>query len=170
MSRIDRPRRACRSHSTSSQPAVSTLQRQAQARDRVRASARTQPSSLSTPSQPTTIPTVDVAENVNCPLCPTFVADDAQALCCDMCVTWYHAECLLLSAEEYARLQDSTESWFCDHCRSIRANKIDWGSLEGEEVILSKVKGAYKEIIKWKKNIFVLPCGKSGTDFLKELT
>ena len=121
-------------------------------------------------TQPIPMANVDLLENANCPLCPAVVAEDDLALCCDMCVTWYHANCLLISTDEYSHLRDSTENWFCDHCRSIRANKIKWGRLESEETIHTKVKSAYKEIITWKKNLFFLPRGKSGTDFLKELT
>ena len=38
--------------------------------------------------------------------------------------------------------------------------------MEGETSITNQIKLAYKEITKWKKNIFSLPRGKSGMDFL----
>ena len=40
----------------------------------------------------------------------------------------------------------------------------------GEEFISLLVKRAYAQILTWKKNIFTLPRGKGGTDFIKELT
>ena len=67
-------------------------------------------------------------------------------------------------------MSDSPDKWFCDHCSAMRANKIKWGGLEGEYNIYIAVKQAYQEIISWKKNLFTLPRGKSGTDFIKELT
>ena len=42
--------------------------------------------------------------------------------------------------------------------------------MEGENYIASQIKLAYDQILKWKKNFFTLPRGKSGSDFLKELT
>ena len=32
------------------------------------------------------------------------------------------------------------------------------------------VNGAYEEIVKWRRNIFLLPSGKAGKAFVKELT
>ena len=36
--------------------------------------------------------------------------------------------------------------------------------------IRNKISEIYEEIIKWRKNLFLVPPGKSGTDFIKELT
>ena len=54
--------------------------------------------------------------------------------------------------------------------RQIKANKIKWGDHSGEEIIQEMVQSAYADIIGWKKNIFRLPRGKCGSDFIKELT
>ena len=113
---------------------------------------------------------IESVGNVHCPLCPVIVLDSVNALCCDQCVTWYHADCLLIPDDEYQQLALSSDKWNCDHCRSIQANKINWGKMKGEDSISSKVKYAYEEILRWKKNIFTLPRGKSGTDFIRELT
>ena len=64
----------------------------------------------------------------------------------------------------------SSEKWFCMRCQAIRGNKIKWGEIEGEEAIASCIKKIYLEVITWNKNIFMLPRGKAGTDFIKELT
>ena len=109
-------------------------------------------------------------EALACPICTITVRDNDQALFCEQCNTWYHSDCLFISEEEYFALSNSSDSWFCDHCRSIRANKLKWGTLDGECNISSAVKSAYQKVITWKKNIFSLPRGKCGSDFLKELT
>ena len=54
-------------------------------------------------------------ENVNCPLCPIVVVDDAQAVMCDRCLTWYHASCLLMTDAEYQQTSQSDDDWYCDH-------------------------------------------------------
>ena len=83
---------------------------------------------------------------LNCPLCQVVVNDDIQALCCDLCSTWYHANCLLITDDEYIQIGQSAEKWFCDHCRSVLANRIKWGYMEGEATIMCQVKLAYKEV------------------------
>ena len=75
-----------------------------------------------------------------------------------------------MSKEEYDSWTLSPDSWFCDHCRAIRANRLKRGALAGETEISSVVRSAYEEIITWRKNFFTLPRGKAGSDFLKELT
>ena len=42
--------------------------------------------------------------------------------------------------------------------------------MEGEEQIKNYISSTYDEVTKWKKNLFMMPRGKSGTDFIKELT
>ena len=123
-------------------------------------------------TQPIPMANVDVNENIICPICSIDVTDNAdeRALICDRCQTWYHSDCLYMSQNEYLNLHNSSDDWFCDHCKSIRANMIKWGCLEGETNIASVINDAYKVITSWRKNIFTLPRGKCGTNFIKELT
>ena len=75
-----------------------------------------------------------------------------------------------MSEEEYDSLKSSPDSWFCDHCRAMRANRINWGALVGENEIFYEVRSAYEQITTWRKNFFTLQRGKAGCGFLKELT
>lgn len=109
-------------------------------------------------------------EIIECPICTLDVGDEQRGMFCERCLTWYHGNCLLISEEEYELLSHSQESWFCYHCRSIKANKLKWGSYEGEEAISNAISQAYEKIVNWKRNFFSLPRGKSGTDFIKEVT
>ena len=166
MSRSDRPKRNCRNRTASSQPVSSSasLQRQAQARARARAGARTTASSQPLPLQPT----INEEEHVTCPLCAIDV--DESGLMCDCCKQWFHYRCLFISDDAFNDLCATTEPWFCDHCKSVRANSVKWGALHGEAAIYKEMQAAYKVICKWKKNVFLLPRGKAATDFIKELT
>ena len=42
--------------------------------------------------------------------------------------------------------------------------------MEGEEAVRKCISDTYDEVTRWRKNLFMLPRGKAGTDFLKELT
>lgn len=46
---------------------------------------------------------------------------------------------------------------------------FQWGSLNGEE-FTHVIRSAYSEIAHWRRNIFLLPTGKHGKAFVKELT
>ena len=95
-------------------------------------------------------------EILSCPVCAINVTDDTNALLCDQCHIWYHSQCLFISDEEYNSLSVSPDKWYCDHCRSIRANKVRWGSLEGEAEISAAMKSAY---FMEKEDVFT-PTGK----------
>ena len=107
-------------------------------------------------------------EYVICPFCAINVND--SGLICDHCNQWFHYRCLYITDEEFSCLSESTDSWFCDHCKSVRANRIKWGVLEGEETIRAEITRVYNIITSWRKNIFLPPRGKAGTDFIKELS
>ena len=99
----------------------------------------------------------DPPETLSCPICTIDVADNIHGLFCENCFSWYHAQCIFIPDDEYVTISNSEDKWFCDHCSSIRANKIKWGSLEGENSISTAISDAYSNVIKWKKNIFALP-------------
>ena len=108
----------------------------------------------------------------NCPFCKIEVADGVDGIFCDKCHLWHHKECLNLSDAEYEQLSDENNDieWFCAWCRSIIGNKIKWGEMEGEDAIQQAIQSAYYMILGWRKNLFSLPRGKCGTDFIKKLT
>ena len=84
----------------------------------------------------------------DCPICKSAVSLEDQGLECDRCNSWFHASCLFINNEEYASLGKSNVEWFCDSCRAIRANRIKWGDLEGEDDISDAITSAYEEIIR----------------------
>ena len=87
-----------------------------------------------------------------------------------MCQTWNHQACLHMNEEEFEALSQPTAEWFCARCRLIKSNRISWGDHIGEENIRKWIKSTYATIVGWKKNIFRLPRGNCGSDFIKELT
>ena len=119
-------------------------------------------------SQPVATTPQENGEITSCPMCAVQVVD--VGLMCEKCQTWFHPDCLFLTSEEYAALQQSSDQWFYDHCKAILTNSVKWGKFEGEETIKNEIQAAYKEICSWQKNFFLLPRGKAATDFIKELT
>ena len=112
----------------------------------------------------------DSNEKDNCPMCRIDLIDGVDGISCDMCKCWYHRECLFMSADEYNTLSLQSISWYCVNCLSIRSNKIKWGNLDGETAIRTAVSSIYNEVITWRKNLFMVPRGKAGTDFIKEIS
>jgi len=106
------------------------------------------------------------------------------------CFIWY---CLGLSLVEGQKLGVSTAPFVCPQCNAIDTSTNSdspplftaeqnsdysltfkpyttflWNDIGGEEVwkfLLS----AYEEVIHWKPNIFLLPFGKAGKSFVREL-
>ena len=106
----------------------------------------------------------------NCPVCREEVVTGHPCIACDMCKTWFHTSCLFMSAETHEELSRPENDWFCARCLSIKANKIKWGEMEGEESIRACISRTYNTITMWRKNVFLLPRGKAGTNLIKELT
>ena len=97
-------------------------------------------------------------DDPNCPVCKEEVMPMTPGIVCDTCKTWFHRACLDMSQETYDELSNNNESWFCLRCLSIRANKIKWGDMEGEELIQSCITNTYQTVTKWKKNLFMVRC------------
>ena len=105
-------------------------------------------------------------EDDNCPFCRVDVKPGEDSILCEMCFRWSHRECLSMTRDTLDVLNSSDEPW----CLSIKSNKIKWGAIEGEIDIKAKILNIYDEITKWRKNLFMVPRGKVGTDFIKEIT
>ena len=108
--------------------------------------------------------------NGTCPICKIEVTSEDNGILCDMCNTWVHQQCLHMTDDEFQSLANGDAQWFCARCNQIKLNKIKWGAHVGEETIRHMLQNAYDTIIGWKKNLFRLPRGKCGAEFIKELT
>ena len=118
-----------------------------------------------------TTPERIASEEINCPICRIDVTERSNGVVCNMCHIWSHRTCLFLPEDIAAISPPSAQlPWYCTLCQSIRSNKIKWGTLEGEVTIKSKISSIYDEVTQWRKNLFLLPRGKVGTDLIKEMT
>ena len=59
-----------------------------------------------------------------------------------------------------------------DAAGEVVNQKIDnaiWGAMKGQD-LADSVNNAYLEVVRWRRNLFNLPTGKAGEDFIDELT
>ena len=132
------------------------------------------------PSQPvnatvSTIPLNEVEETVDiinsdCSVCWECVSDESR-IACEQCKACFHYACLHITDEVHKEhMRHDTPSWLCARCLSIRSNVLKWGNLEGETTIKNNLCEIYSEITGWHKNLFLVPRGSAGTEFIKELS
>ena len=48
-----------------------------------------------------------------------------------------------------------------------KLDQAKWGDLRGKE-LQTAVDDAYLEVVRWRRNLFMLPTGKVGEDLLKK--
>jgi hypothetical protein len=135
----------------------------------------------STPSSP--------AGNVSNPQHPPTTPEDYCGTCkksfydkiskcigCDKCGVWYHQTCAGINKKlfDYYSAPNNDETWICKSCKHSEVNQpttLYWGKcFNNAEGIETAINQAYKEIVGWSKNLFLLPRGKAGKDFIVELT
>ena len=75
-----------------------------------------------------------------------------------------------MAENTFIELQASAKPWYCMTCLAIKSNNIKWGEMEGEEIIKQCISAVYADITTWHKNVFMVPRGKAGTEFIVELT
>ena len=97
------------------------------------------------------------------------------------CDSWFHLSCVGMSDDEFTSLINNPNAyWECPNCTNgndlppfkacdVSANKAVWGTLEGVE-LYKAINDAYDEVIKWNRNLFMVPSGHAGQDFVVEVT
>jgi hypothetical protein len=107
-----------------------------------------------------------------CPSCNSTVGD--VGILCEGCNTWFHKPCSKLSNIKFKQLSLSRDPWFCDNCSKQNNHQTEcpivWGDYCGIDKIYKKVSCVLDEISSWTKNLFFLPWGKVGKDFIKEVS
>ena len=96
---------------------------------------------------------------------------------------WFHIECVGMSYSTFMQTfaNQAGSSWFCQSCMKVPPNipipsifvtvqpqNISWGNSKLSE-FEQNIKSCYKEIVKWKKNLFLLPTGRVGKEFILEM-
>ena len=109
-----------------------------------------------------------------CPACETTTNRGGDVVQCDQCTLWYHVSC----TNDNELPVTLKYNWYCKSCfqsyfpnftptRDISSGK--WGNLSGLSIKKS-LHTAYDTIISWKPNLFRLPSGAIGKEFVEEIT
>lgn len=53
-------------------------------------------------------------------------------------------------------------------CQPVSEPRFTWGEVDGES-FADQLVACYKEVVHWRRNVFKIPSGKAGKDFVKEL-
>ena len=105
-----------------------------------------------------------------------------QVIGCEgQCAMWFHIQCVNVSISTFTQLSNGTgetNSWICYSCREIPANipppaifdipqteGLMWGK-HTLGIFEEQLNLCYKEIVTWKKNLFFLPSGRIGKEFI----
>ena len=120
-----------------------------------------------------------------CGVCNHDVDDhEGWAIGCDgECGKWFHIECIGMDRDYYLNtyVNSNENTWSCIRCKKIYPNipvppnlTVDHrqNTMWGKYPLLQFKKSlnlCYKEIVKWKKNLFLLPSGRAGKEFLVEM-
>ena len=124
--------------------------------------------SVSNPPHPTTT----LASS--CPVCDTTTNRGGDVVQCDWCTLWYHVSC----TNDNELPVTSKYNWYCNCCfqshfpnftPSWDISTGKWGNLSGLG-IKESLQVAYDTIISWKPNLFRLPSGSVGKEFVEEIT
>ena len=66
-------------------------------------------------------------------------------------------------------MRKSVDPWHCCVFTQFIQGAIKWGNMTGWVEIGEKLDSMYQEIVCWKLNLFEVPKGKAGKDFITEL-
>ena len=122
--------------------------------------------------------------------------DDGRfMICCDFkgpnCKIWYHGDCVGITKSRGKRMERKDMDFICPMCSDTIASNTEanpsvestelppytamsppsfiWNNnIEGVEFVQS-VSVAYDEVVYWRRNLFLVPYGKAGHEFVQEL-
>ena len=119
-----------------------------------------------------------ISDNTGCAICHFRFKRRENVISCKTCTTTFHQRCLKMSSQSYKNAISSNEGWLCNSCNpnyvppqpNRAVNGIKWGSLSNIEDIKTEIESIHSKIVSWNKNIFAVPRGKAGKEFISECT
>jgi len=95
------------------------------------------------------------------------------------CFRWYHGACVDVSSAEGNLMSETGEPFVCSMCSSsptlpsytpTNPPNFLWGSsVEGKE-FCERITSAYDIVVHWRQNLFMVPFGSAGKEFVIELS
>ena len=100
---------------------------------------------------------------------------------CDGCEYWFHCDCLGLDNAAVDILSKNNSDYLCYKCTGssppygdlprhppLSQPSFMWGGIPGS-TFSTCVTCAYDEVVHWRRNLFSVPVGRAGTQFVHEL-
>jgi len=97
------------------------------------------------------------------------------------CEYWYHCKCLGLEDSQVDSLVEDNIDFICYKCSDsplpygnlpnyspLSPPSFLWGDIPGFDFV-DMINAAYDEAVHWRRNVFSVPVGKAGTQFVREL-
>ena len=107
---------------------------------------------------------------IKCISCKRKVYTDEFIRCSGKCGKEFHGECVLSEDEKNKFFViKSDDPWHCAECASFLQGSIKWGNMVGSDEISQQLDSMCNEMVCWKLNLFEVPRGKAGKDFINEL-
>ena len=113
-------------------------------------------------------------ESINCAVCTIDATTKEHTLRCANCKNLFHQRCIKMQSKEYRAIISANEEWNCANCHQEtltvheKLEKANWGDLKGQK-LKEAVNSAYLEVVRWRRNLFDVPTGKVGQDFIDEV-
>jgi len=89
------------------------------------------------------------------------------------CYKWYHGMCVGISPEEGRYMEKHNELYKFPSCAGVHFCISKCFELYMGRVIFEfcdHISVAYDQVVHWRNNLFMVPFGKAGTDFVTELS
>ena len=106
---------------------------------------------------------------------------------CDLqgrnCKIWYHGDCVGVSKSQGKHMERCVEDFICPPCSIEISENADGVDCTAPSPVVAlppyvelpvasfhwKVSTAYDEVVHWQRNLFLVPYGRVGRDFVHEL-
>ena len=99
------------------------------------------------------------------------------------CGKWFHTQCIQMSHDVFMGFHSGQpqHSWSCTNCTVTLPNiptasplststalNLSWGKYP-LSTFEKELHACYKEVMSWRKNMFLLPSGRAGKEFIQEM-
>ena len=112
--------------------------------------------------------------------------DGRFMICCDVqgegCKIWYHGDCVGVTQTQGRRMERDNEDYLCPVCLATAeaavqlppytplSTEFSWSDYVDGATFSQKVTDAYDEVVHWRSNLFLVPYGRIGKEFVQELS
>ena len=103
----------------------------------------------------------------------------------ECCKLWYHGDCVGITKSQGRRMDQNNDEFVCPICLEAIADaeaatelpsftplpppSFSWTDTLESGVFAQQVSNVYEEVVRWRRNVFLVPYSKFGREFVQEL-